>query len=214
MRQSVEQLAAALDDLLPQHQCRRCGYPSCPDFADAIARGRCRPNRCDPGGSRVLKDLNRLTGGTDGQLDPAYDTLSLPESVFIDESECIGCTLCITACPVDAIIGSAKLMHTISAVDCTGCELCLPVCPVDCIYPGQTSEKDSPLFQESLLAQASVHRAHFRRHVERLGNSQKSHRAGNSLAMKKTIADSVARVRSKRDQNRENSLCDEKDTVR
>ena len=89
---------------MPLLQCQRCGYPSCADFADALARGRCRPNRCDPGGARVLDDLNRLTGGTDDQLDPAYDTLSLPESVSIDEAECIGCTLCIKACPVDAIV--------------------------------------------------------------------------------------------------------------
>ena len=214
MRQSVEQVAAELDELLPQLQCQRCGYPSCADFAEAIARGRCRANRCDPGGSRVLDDLNRLTGGTDGHLDPAHDTLLLPESVIIDESECIGCTLCIKACPVDAIIGSAKLMHTVSSRDCTGCELCLPVCPVDCIYPSQTSEKDSPLFQESLLARAPDHRAHFRQRAERLGNSDKPHRVGNSLAMKKTIADSVARARDKRDHIRGNTVCREKDTAR
>jgi electron transport complex protein RnfB len=115
---------------------------------------------------------------------------------------------------VDAIIGSAKLMHTVSSLDCTGCELCLPVCPVDCIYPSQTSEKDSPLFQESLLARAPDHRAHFRQRAERLGNSDKPHRVGNSLAMKKTIADSVARARGKRDHIRGNAVCREKDTAR
>ncbi len=209
MRQSVEQLAAALDELLPQLQCQRCGYPSCADFADALARGRCQPNQCDPGGARVLDDLNRLTGGTDDQLDPAYDTLSLPESVSIDEAECIGCTLCIKACPVDAIVGSAKLMHTVSAVDCTGCELCVPVCPVDCIHLGPACEKDSQLFQESLLEMAPVHRAHFRQRAKRLGNPQKSHRAANSVAIRKNIADSVARVRVKREQNRGGFVCNE-----
>jgi len=213
VRQSVEQFAAALDELLPQHQCQRCGYPSCADFAEAVIRGRCRPNRCDPGGSRVLDDLNRLTGGTDAHLDPAYDTPSLPESVIIDESECIGCTLCIKACPVDAIIGSAKLMHTVSSVDCTGCELCLPVCPVDCIHPIQISDKESVRFQESLLARASTHRARFRRRAARLGDPQKPHQTGDSLAMQRTIADSVARVRRNREQMRGAFVSDEKDTA-
>ena len=213
MRQAVEQFAAELDELLPQLQCRRCGYPTCADFAEAIVRGRCRPNRCDPGGSRVLDDLNHLTGGTDAHLDPAYDTPSLPEAVIIEESECIGCTLCIKACPVDAIIGAAKLMHTVLSGDCTGCELCLPACPVDCIHPIKINKKESVLFQESLLARASFHRAHFRRRQARLGGSQKPRKTDNRLTREKTIADSVARIRGKREKMRESPVSDEKDTT-
>src|SRR5918911_1416337 len=106
-------LAARIDDALPQTQCTRCGYPDCAGYADAIASGEADINRCPPGGRDGIERPRRLA--------------------VIDEQWCIGCTLCIKACPVDCIVGASKRMHTVIDPLCTGCELCIPVCPVDCI---------------------------------------------------------------------------------
>ncbi|HET9836093.1 MAG TPA: electron transport complex subunit RsxB [Rhodanobacteraceae bacterium] len=126
-------LADRIDALLPQTQCTRCGYPACRPYAEAIARGEAPINRCPPGGDAGIRALSVLTGRPVQPLDPACGTESLPQVAFIDEDACIGCTKCIQACPVDAIVGASKLMHTIVPELCTGCELCIPPCPVDCI---------------------------------------------------------------------------------
>ena len=126
-------LVDKIDAVLPQTQCGQCGYPGCKPYASAIASGEADINRCPPGGEEGIRKLAELLGvefkpfGTD-------TAAPKPKSVaFIDENICIGCTLCIQACPVDAIAGAAKQMHTIIASECTGCELCVPPCPVDCI---------------------------------------------------------------------------------
>ena len=126
-------LALRLQDALPQTQCTRCGYPDCAGYAQAIADGEAAINQCPPGGQAGVDRLAAITGQVSTALDPAFG-LEVPRSVvFIDEQWCIGCTLCIPACPVDAIVGSNKRMHTVIEELCTGCELCLPACPVDCI---------------------------------------------------------------------------------
>lgn len=117
---------------LPQTQCGRCGYPRCRDYACAIAAGEAI-NRCPPGQDTTIELLARLLEVDTVELDPQLPTYSGRLLAVIDEGLCIGCTLCIQACPVDAIIGSNKCMHTIIANECTGCELCLPPCPMDCI---------------------------------------------------------------------------------
>jgi len=129
----VEQLAARIDALLPQTQCQRCGYPACKPYAEAIARGEAPINRCPPGGAAGIRALATLTGQAVRPLDPECGVATPPRVALIDEELCIGCTKCIQACPVDAIIGAAKLMHTVVPSLCTGCELCIPPCPVDCI---------------------------------------------------------------------------------
>lgn len=125
--------AAELLAVLPQTQCTRCGYPDCAAYAQAVHEGSADINQCPPGGAEGVQRLAALTGRASKPLNPDNGTEGPRTVVFIDEAWCIGCTLCIKACPVDAIVGANKLMHTVIEPYCTGCELCLPVCPVDCI---------------------------------------------------------------------------------
>ena len=126
-------LADQIEDLLPQTQCTKCGYPACRPYAEAIARGEAEINQCPPGGIEGVARLSALTGRPVIPINPA-NGIERPRPVaFIDEALCIGCTLCIQACPVDAIMGAAKQMHTILPSLCTGCDLCVAPCPVDCI---------------------------------------------------------------------------------
>jgi electron transport complex protein RnfB len=127
-------LADRIDALLPQTQCTRCGYPDCRRYADALAAGTADIDRCPPGGDDTAHALAALLGREAKPVDPAYGVMpAVPTVAFIDEAACIGCFKCVPACPVDAIVGSPKRMHTAIASECNGCELCLPVCPVDCI---------------------------------------------------------------------------------
>ncbi|MFP5410530.1 MAG: electron transport complex subunit RsxB [Gammaproteobacteria bacterium] len=126
-------LAEKIDAILPQTQCGQCGFPGCRPYAEAIARGEADINQCPPGGEDGVKKLAELLGVEPKPLDETHGTPKPKAVAFIDENTCIGCTLCIQACPVDAISGAAKQMHTIIAAECTGCELCIPPCPVDCI---------------------------------------------------------------------------------
>jgi electron transport complex protein RnfB len=125
----VERLHAAL----PQTQCTRCGYPDCRGYAEAMADGSAPINRCPPGGAEGIVRLAALTGRPVLPLDPERGHEGPRALAVIDEDWCIGCTLCIKACPVDCIVGASKLMHTVIEPLCTGCELCVPACPVDCI---------------------------------------------------------------------------------
>ena len=127
-------IADQIDTLLPQTQCGQCSYAGCRPYAEAIAAGEAEINRCPPGGEATMIALAELLGRDPVPLEDE-DAAEKPKSVaYIVEAECIGCTLCIQACPVDAIVGAAKQMHTIIDDECTGCELCLPPCPVECIH--------------------------------------------------------------------------------
>jgi electron transport complex protein RnfB len=126
-------LAAQIDAALPQTQCTRCGYPDCRSYAQAIAAGSAGINQCPPGGAEGIQRLASLTGQPVVALNPAHGVEAVRAVAVIDEDWCIGCTLCMKACPVDCILGASKHMHTVIEPDCTGCELCLPACPVDCI---------------------------------------------------------------------------------
>jgi electron transport complex protein RnfB len=123
----------AIDAWLPQTQCTQCGYPRCRAYAEAIANGKADINQCPPGDKTTINGLARLSNSVGKPLNPAFGRHKPRQLMVIDEDLCIGCTLCIQACPVDAIVGAAKMMHTIIAEQCTGCELCIPPCPVDCI---------------------------------------------------------------------------------
>jgi electron transport complex protein RnfB len=129
----TQELVGAIDACLPQTQCTRCGYPSCRAYAEALARGDAELNRCPPGGDYTLRSLARLLDLPPRPLDPALGAPRPRARAVVDETRCIGCRKCLDVCPVDAIIGSRKHMHTVVAKLCTGCELCLPPCPVDCI---------------------------------------------------------------------------------
>ncbi|AJD48785.1 electron transport complex protein RnfB [Isoalcanivorax pacificus W11-5] len=121
-----------IDALLPQTQCGQCGHPGCRPYAEAIAEGEDH-NRCPPGGEQTIQDLSDLLGREVLPLDGEAESADVKKVAFIREAECIGCTKCIQACPVDAIVGAARLMHTVIADECTGCDLCVEPCPVDCI---------------------------------------------------------------------------------
>jgi electron transport complex protein RnfB len=126
-------LVEKIDRILPQTQCGQCGYPGCKPYAAAIAAGEADINRCPPGGAAGVQALADLLGREPKPLDAERGTEKPKAVALIDESLCIGCTKCIQACPVDAIVGASKHMHTVIAAECTGCELCIPPCPVDCI---------------------------------------------------------------------------------
>lgn len=134
-------LVERIDEMLPQTQCAQCGYPGCRPYAEAIVDGAAL-NLCPPGGSDVYLRLVNLMGGSDATPPEP----SMPAVAVIDESQCIGCTLCLPPCPVDAIVGAGNLMHTVIAAECTGCELCIPACPVDCISLQPASADLTPAF--------------------------------------------------------------------
>jgi len=126
-------LVDQIDALLPQTQCGQCNYPGCRPYAEAIARGEADINHCPPGGKEGVRALADLLGVESKPLNAENGPVKAKRVALIDEPQCIGCTLCIQACPVDAILGAPKLMHTVIESECTGCELCLPPCPVNCI---------------------------------------------------------------------------------
>jgi Na+-translocating ferredoxin:NAD+ oxidoreductase subunit B len=158
--ESVPDIAARIDALLPQTQCTRCGYSGCRPYAAAIAAGEAQINQCPPGGSATIHALAQLLEREVLPLNPANGVESPPQVAWIDESRCIGCARCLPPCPVDAIIGAAKFMHTVLAERCTGCELCIAPCPVDCI---EMRLKVAPA-----MNQADLNRARYEAHSERL----------------------------------------------
>jgi electron transport complex protein RnfB len=126
-------LGERLDRILPQTQCGQCGHPGCRPYAEAMARGDAGPERCPPGGDAGARALARVLGVPAVPFDRTRGEHKPAQLALVIEDDCIGCTKCIQACPVDAIVGAAKLMHTVVEPLCTGCELCVPACPVDCI---------------------------------------------------------------------------------
>jgi electron transport complex protein RnfB len=178
----IETLSERIDALLPQTQCRQCGYAGCRPYADAIARGEADINRCPPGGDDTVGDIARLAGVSTKSLDPACGCPAPPAVAVIDETTCIGCTLCIQACPVDAIAGASKLMHTVIAAECTGCRLCIPPCPVDCIAMIETGESAAPAEHRR---RAQHYKARFDARSARLERERLEHRSNR----RETVAD-------------------------
>jgi len=159
-------LAEVIDAVLPQTQCTRCGYPGCRPYAEAVARGDAAINRCPPGGDEGVRALAALTDQPALQLDPACGEAKPRMLALIDEAHCIGCTICIQKCPVDAIIGAPKQMHAVVAALCTGCDLCVAPCPVDCIAMVPADRGDAGWSD----AQRAGARARFERRNTRLAS--------------------------------------------
>jgi electron transport complex protein RnfB len=183
MSDPIALLADRIDALLPQTQCEQCGYHGCRPYAEAIARGEAQINQCPPGGAAGIEKLAALLNTPVLPLDPAHGTEKPRTLARIVEADCIGCTKCIQACPVDAIVGAAKLMHTVIADDCTGCELCVPACPVDCIVllPMPTAQIDP--------AHADAAREHFQRRESRLARQHAERE--RELAARKAAVDAA-----------------------
>ncbi|MBI2732342.1 MAG: electron transport complex subunit RsxB [Aquabacterium sp.] len=164
--------AQQINALLPQTQCTRCGFPDCEGYARAIAQGEAGINQCPPGGAEGVRRLAALTGLPELPLSEAHGQEGPRSLAVIDEAWCIGCTLCIKACPVDAIIGTNKHMHTVIESQCTGCELCIPVCPVDCIslvpaHDGEPAPTGWAAWPQELADQARQRYAFHQIRVER-----------------------------------------------
>nr|WP_143889989.1 electron transport complex subunit RsxB [Tepidimonas alkaliphilus] len=176
-----------LDAALPQTQCTRCGYPDCRRYAEAIARGEAPINRCPPGGEEGVRRLAAITGLPAVPLDPEVGREGPFGVAVIDETWCIGCTLCLKVCPTDAIVGAPKRMHTVIEAYCTGCELCIPVCPVDCIAMEVTTPGRSG-WQAWSAAQADTARRRYQARLQRLAReaveaeARRLHKAEAKLA--------------------------------
>jgi electron transport complex protein RnfB len=179
--------SAEIDAVLPQTQCTRCGYPDCQGYARAIAEGQADINQCPPGGAEGIRRLSALTGRPVIALNPANGVEKPRLLAVIDEAWCIGCTLCIKACPVDCIVGASKTMHTVINEDCTGCELCVPACPVDCIAMVPVSGTATG-WEAWSPQQAERARAQYRFRSDRLLRAQRenderlAHKAAQKLA--------------------------------
>jgi electron transport complex protein RnfB len=191
-------LAERLDAVLPQTQCTRCGYPACRPYAEAIARGAADINRCPPGGPATIAALASIAGREPKPLDTACGRHAPLAVAIIDESRCIGCTLCIDACPVDAILGAAKRMHAIVPSLCSGCRLCLAPCPVDCIRmvdAGRAWTTDD----------ASAARIRYRAREQRLALGERIERRGvvappadGAALRQQAVANALHRARARR----------------
>lgn len=188
--EALRALVDAIDALLPQTQCTRCGYAGCRPYAAAVASGEADINQCPPGGDATIRALSAYLGREYRPLNPANGVETPPRVAVIDEERCIGCARCLPACPVDAIVGAQRFMHTVLSAQCNGCELCLPPCPVDCIVmESRTDARDEPLpvtpFAQ-LQAQAAEHRRRYEAHVSRLATRQAERQ--RTLTDKKQLA--------------------------
>ncbi|MBS0373353.1 MAG: RnfABCDGE type electron transport complex subunit B [Proteobacteria bacterium] len=160
-----DSLADRLDALLPQTQCTRCSFAGCRPYADALAAGLAGPDQCPPGGDETAAALAALLGLTPRPVARHFGVPGPPRVAVIDEAACIGCAKCLPACPVDAILGARRQMHTVIAAECNGCELCLAPCPVDCIVMQPTHEPALPLATIRALAQR--YRGRYQAHLAR-----------------------------------------------
>lgn len=204
----AQSLSERIDALLPQTQCTRCGYPACRDYAGAIADGDADINQCPPGGQAGIDLLARLLGRAPKPLNPANGVEKPREIAVIDEALCIGCTKCIAACPVDAIVGASKMMHTILVEECTGCELCIAPCPVDCIAMAPAA------LNEPALDLAPHYRARYEVRNARLRRDEAEHAAGlaarkreidmprhEAAAAKNAVLAAIARAKARKSGN-------------
>ena len=199
-----------INKALPQTQCQLCDYPSCRAYAKAIADNTADIDRCHPGGMETLKKLSKITNKNyESFQEKVRNQFKKPSIVTIEESLCIGCTKCIKACPVDAIIGSNKHMHSIIPSECTGCDLCIPACPMDCIHPEprQYSAHDSTRLAERFEQknQRQAHQALLKRDQHQKNKLSGPARVATINARQAAIQHALKRVQEKRGQHDETS---------
>jgi len=193
-------LSERIDARLPQTQCTKCGYPSCRRYAEAIATGEADINQCPPGGAAGIGELAGLLARDAKPLNPANGVEGPRRVAVIDEARCIGCTLCINACPVDAIVGAAKLMHTVVTELCSGCDLCVAPCPVECIDMVPATG-DDVVWDRS---RADGARSRYQRRAARLAREthertlRAKRSAPDSEKKRAIIAQAISRARAKR----------------
>lgn len=190
---SNQDLIHQIDAILPQTQCTKCGYDGCLPYATAIVNEQAPINRCPPGGEAGIAQLANITGLPVIALDTSCGETQALQVAVIDEDHCIGCTLCIRACPVDAIIGANKFMHTVIPDLCSGCDLCIPVCPVDCIQM-VPANKEWSLLDADNARQRHQHRAKrlaIQAKIEEERLNQHSSRPSDILASADIVAENL-----------------------
>ena len=206
--------AQKINELMPQHQCGRCGYAACQPYADAIACGEAKINRCSPGGALVIEALSQMLGCAALPLSQEVEAVKAAQVAVIDPQTCIGCTKCLAACPVDSIVGAPKRLHQVIEAACTGCKLCIDPCPVDCISLRQTEthqdlatrlDPRSASAWSGMAKRANELRDRYQRHYNReLEAKRRSTRALNSadhddLAVRRQeVFEAVRRVKQRR----------------
>ena len=198
---AIEALIERIDALLPQTQCGQCGYGGCMPYAQAIATDGAAINRCPPGGAAGIRDLAALLGGTPLPLELACGVERPVAVARIVEADCIGCTKCIQACPVDAIVGAPKRMHTVLIELCTGCELCLPPCPVDCIVMVDAGRAAESALQRRQRADAARQRfvARNARLLREQEREQRQAAADQASASPGAVLAAIARAKARRE---------------
>ena len=190
----TQALFLRLNNALPQTQCTRCGFPDCASYAQAMAEGHAPINQCPPGGLAGIERLAALTGRPVLPLNPEHGSEGPRQVAIIDEAWCIGCTLCIKACPTDAILGANKLMHTVIEPWCTGCELCIPVCPVDCIALENVTGTQTGWAAWS-AEQAHTARERYSSHQQRLVREEAEHHKQLQVKAEHKLADLATHTR-------------------
>ncbi|MDC0542821.1 electron transport complex subunit RsxB [Methylophilaceae bacterium] len=192
----LDDITEKINSILPQTQCGKCDFSGCKPYAKAIAEGKADINQCPPGGKTGILKIAQLLNVEYKPLNERHGVIKPREIAIIEENECIGCTLCILACPVDAILGASKSMHTVISDECTGCELCIEPCPVDCIKMEPLNVEDSESIENKRASLARSRYEFKQQRILRERNNTKANRV-TTAEKKQAIANAMARLKKK-----------------